>query len=210
MKKVLVVDNYPLSKLGIIHTLENNFTNFKFNAVSNEEELLTVLKTQAFDLLVLALSHPGKTAVEILKKVHKTYQKLPILIICIYPESIFALRAIRMGASGYITRDSSVAEFTKAVKKLLEGGTYVSGNMLENILKKIRQKNGLLAIIDELSDREMQVMQLLASGKTTKYIASEVNLSMSTISTYRLRILNKLGLKTTSDLTRFAIENGLV
>ena len=209
MTRILVADNYPLSKIGIIHTLKEEYKKATFFEASNAKEVFDLLKRYSFNLLIIAISQPGKNAIDLLKMVKAKYPKLSILILCIYPESLYAFRALRMGASGYISRESSVNDLLKAVAKLLAGGSYVSSSLAENMVGKLNKKINISSH-ELLSDRELQVLQLMALGKTAKTIANEVNLSVSTIGTYRQRIMHKLDLKTNGELTRFAIENALV
>lgn len=209
MFNVLIADNYPLSRIGIINELSKEILNFKFMEANTEKQIFDIAKNNKFNLAIIAISQPGKTATEIIKKLHQKFPKLPILVICIYPEVVFALRAIKMGASGYLTRESPISEFSTAVKKIIEGGIYVSEKVFGSIVTNYNKGGQVLANIQGLSNRELQVLQLLSSGKTTKEISIEVNLGMSTISTYRSRIFGKLGIKTNSELTRFAIENSL-
>lgn len=209
MKKILIADNYPLSRLGILNSLAKLNQRMETFEASNSKEMYHVLKTERIHLIIMGLSHPGKNAIELLKAVNTKYPKIPVLILCIYPESLYAFRALRKGASGYISRESSVSDLIKAVTKLLEGGCYVSNALAENMVGKLNKKIDVSSH-ELLSDRELQVLQLMAYGKTAKTIASEVNLSASTIGTYRQRILTKLDLKTNAELTRFAIENALV
>jgi len=209
MTRILVADNYPLSRLGVALTLKDAFKKTVVLEASNSKEVYGLLKRNPFHLLIIAISQPGKNAIDLLKNVKAKYPKLPVLILCIYPESLYAYRALRMGASGYISRESSSADLIKAASKLLEGGSYVSSALAENMVSKLNKKVNISSH-ELLSDRELQVLQLMALGKTAKTIANEVNLSVSTIGTYRQRILNKLDLKTNGELTRFAIENALV
>ena len=209
MFNVLIADNYPLSRVGIINELSKEIFNIKFVEADSEKQIFDLVKSNKFNLAIIAISQPGKTAAEIIKKLHQKLPKLPILVICIYPEVIFALRAIKMGASGYLTREGPINELIIAVNKIKKGGIYVSEKVLGNIVNNFNKGGQVQANINVLSNRELQVLQLLASGKSTKEISVEVSLGMSTISTYRSRIFSKLGIKTNADLTRFAIDNSI-
>lgn len=209
MLKVLVADNYPLHRMGICQVLGSNIPKLEFTEVSDIKGAMKQLKLKKFNLLVLALSHPGKNNIDLLRDIKLKYPKTPVLLICIYPESIYGYRALSVGASGYITRETSVNELVHAVKKILKGDSYISSSLAQNMLSKMSNRTKISSI-ELLSNRELQILQLMAAGKKTNLIATETNLSISTVGTYRQRIFSKLDMKSDAELTRFAIDNSLV
>ena len=207
--KILIADNYPISRLGLTSVLHSNFPTYRLQEAYSEQEIYKVVRKNKLNLVVLAISHPGANAINILQKIKSLNKKLPVLIVCIYPEELYGLRALKIGASGYLSRESPVNDIITATKKILSGGIYISQGLAENMAGKL-SKNIKKHSHELLSDRELQILQLMASGKTAKKISGQTFLSVNTISTYRSRILSKLNLKTNAELTRFAIENALV
>jgi two-component system invasion response regulator UvrY len=207
--KILIGDNYPLSRLGLVRLIDKNFPGYTYQAVDLAEDVMKFLKKEPFDLIILAFSHPGRNAMEILQKIKVKYPDTPVLIICIYPEELYGLRALKIGASGYISRESPETEVVKAIEKIISSGVYISPTLAENMAGKL-SKNFHKQTHELLSDRELQILQFMASGKTARTISRETSLSVNTISTYRSRILSKLGMKSNADITRFAIENALI
>ncbi len=209
MSRVLVADNYPLNRIGICQVLEAHIPKIEITEASCTKTAMKQLKLKRFNLLVLALSHPGKNNIDLLKSIKLKHPKTPVLVICIYPESIYGYRALSVGASGYITRETPVNDLLLAVKKILKGDSYISSALAQNMLSKINTRTKVSSI-ELLSNRELQILQLMATGKKTHLIASEISLSVSTVGTYRQRIFSKLDMKTDAELTRFAIDNALV
>ena len=209
MLKILVADNYPLHRMGICQVLEANIPKIELSEVSDVKGMMGQLKLKKFNLLILALSHPGKNIIDLLKAIKLKHPKTPVLVICIYPESIYGYRALSVGASGYITRETPINDLITAVKSILKGDSYISSSLAQNMLSKMSKQNKATSI-ELLSNRELQILQLMAAGKKTHLIAEETNLSVSTVGTYRQRIFTKLDMKTDAELTRFAIDNSLV
>jgi DNA-binding NarL/FixJ family response regulator len=207
--KILIADNYPLSRFGLVNLFHPYFPDYKIREADNEESIFNCINKEKLKLIILAISHPGSNAIGLLQKIKSLHKETPVLIICIYPESLYGLRALKLGASGYLSRESPVSEMVVAVKKILSGGIYISPSLAENLAGKL-SKDINKPSHELLSDRELQILQLIASGKTAKKISSELFLSVNTISTYRARILSKLNLKTNAELARFAIENAII
>lgn len=206
---ILLIDNYPLSRLGTLNAIQKELPGSKIKETAVPKEAFLLLKEKKYDLVILALSTPGKTAIDIVKRLLTLHKKTPLLVNCIYPENVYAERILKLGAKGYLSRENPVSDLVVALRKILGGGIYVSDSQAENFVAAI-QKKPRLQTLESLSDRELQMLQLIASGKTIKEIATEINLSVTTISTYRQRVLLKLGFKTNAQLTRFAFENALV
>jgi DNA-binding NarL/FixJ family response regulator len=211
MIKILITDDHPIVRQGIRQILEDDkFQRFGLieEAVSGKE-LLEKIKTTVFDVILLDISLPGRSGLEILGEVKKNAHATAVLILSIYPEEQYAIRAIKLGASGYLNKASAPEELIEAIIKVSEGGRYLTSSLKESIEFNFFRGDDK-PMYDKLSIRELEVITLLAEGKTLSSIASYLSLSPKTISTYRERILAKLNLKTTSELIRYAIKEGLV
>jgi two-component system, NarL family, invasion response regulator UvrY len=209
MLKVLVVDDFPLFRRGVRDLLAEGFEDSKIGEAGNAQEMLELLRRKPWDVAVLDISMPGMSGLDAIKQVKQEFPDLPVLILSMYPEEQYAVRMIKAGADGYLTKSSAPEELVNAIKKVHGGGKYVSpslGEALAFTVKPGAEKNPH----ESLSDREYQVLCLIGSGKTVSEIADKTNLSVTTISTYRARILEKMRMKTNAELTRYAIQQGLV
>jgi two-component system, NarL family, invasion response regulator UvrY len=209
MLKVLVVDDFPLFRRGVRDLLAEGFQDSKIGEAGNAQEMLELLRRKPWDVAVLDISMPGMSGLDAIKQVKQEFPDLPVLILSMYPEEQYAVRMIKAGADGYLTKSSAPEELVNAIKKVHGGGKYVSpslGEALAFTVKPGAEKNPH----ELLSDREYQVLCLIGSGKTVSEIADKTNLSVTTISTYRARILEKMRMKTNAELTRYAIQQGLV
>jgi DNA-binding NarL/FixJ family response regulator len=206
--KLLITDNYPLSRIGLVHLLKSNFPAAKLVEANDDEAIFECMNHEKFDLAILAVSHPGYNPMPILRKMKQNDPSMPVLIICIYSEELYGIRSLKAGASGYLSRESMTTELITAVSSLLSGEIYLSPFLASSM--STRQPRQRKQSHELLSDRELQILQMMASGKTAKKISAQTSLSVNTISTYRSRILAKLKFKTNAELTRFAIENALV
>lgn len=209
MPKVLVADNYPLSRLGLCNSIQTHFPSIELTETSCPLEVIELLSASAYNLLILAVSNPGNNNIDLIKKIKLAHPKVAILLICIYPENIYGYRALSVGASGYVNRESPINEVIIAIKNILKGESYISSTLARNIITRINKRSKTRSI-ELLSNRELQILQLMAAGKKPNSIAAETNLSLSTIGTYRQRIFSKLDMRTDAELTRFAIDNSLV
>jgi DNA-binding NarL/FixJ family response regulator len=175
----------------------------------NGAELLNLVREEPVDLVVLDISMPGRNGLEILKELKRDFSFLPVIILSIHPEDQYAVRAFRAGAAGYLTKESAPEELVEAIKKVYQGGKYISPRVAELLAEYVETKiPGELH--KSLSDREFQVFILLATGKTVGQIGADLNLSVKTISTYRTRILEKMSVDTNADLTRYALDFKLI
>lgn len=211
MIKILITDDHPIVRQGIRQILEDDkFQRFGLiEEAVNGKELLEKIKTTVFDVILLDISLPGRSGLEILGEVKKNAHTTAVLILSIYPEEQYAIRAIKLGASGYLNKASAPEELIEAIIKVSEGGRYLTSSLAESIAMNFFNEDDK-PLHDKLSVRELEVITLLAEGKTLSNIATDLSLSPKTISTYRERILGKLNLKTTSDIIRYAIKEGLV
>jgi DNA-binding NarL/FixJ family response regulator len=209
MKKILIVDDHEVLRDGVKRVFDKQPETVTFGEASTFQETVRLVREQDWDVAVLDISLGDRSGLEVLKELKQIRPRLPVLILSLHSEEQFARRALKAGASGYITKDSPRAELVKAVNKVMSGGTYVSPALAEKLIIYLRE--GIDRPLHEaLSDREFEVLRLIASGKTVSEVASILSLSDSTISTYRGRILEKMGMKTNAELTHYAIQKKLV
>lgn len=208
MTRILIADDHTIVRKGLKQILSEGMRNVEFGESANAVETLSLIKKK-YDLLILDLSMPGRSGLDLLKDVKVLAPKLPILVLSMYPEDQYALRVIKAGAMGYLTKDSAPEELVNAVTKILNGGKFISPALSDQLLSLIqRPQQG--EDYEQLSDREFQVLKLIASGKTATEVAGALSLSVKTVSTYRTRILDKLRLSSNAELTRYALQRKLV
>ena len=208
MTRILIVDDHEVVRDGVKRIFEEQPKTTAFGDASTPSEALQLISEHDWDIVVLDLSLGSRSGLDLLKQLKQARPRIPVLILSMHSEEQYARRAFRAGAAGYITKDSSRAELSKAIDKVIKGGRYVSPLVAEKLVA-ILEKGADAAPHDALSDREFQVMDLIASGKTVSEIAELLTLSGKTISTYRARLLEKMGMKTNAELTRYAIQNEL-
>jgi two-component system invasion response regulator UvrY len=209
VKSVLIVDDHEVVRAGVKNILREQKRSICFGEASSAPEALRLANKQNWDLLILDLSLAGRNGLELLKQLKQTHPKLPVLILSMHSEEQYARRAFKAGAFGYVAKDSSRTELMEAVNSVMDGRRYVSAALAERLVIDIGRETGQ-PIHESLSDRELEVMCLIASGKTVVEIAALLSLSDKTISTYRARILEKMGMKTNAELIYYAIQNKLV
>jgi len=209
MRKVLIVDDHDVVREGVKRLLEEQPDTITCGEAGTPEEAIRSALASEWDVVVLDLSFAGKSGLEVLKELKQIRPRLPVLVLTMHSEEQYARRAFKAGAAGFITKDSPRAELSKAIHKVMEGGKYLSPALAENLI--IDLERGADRPPDEtLSDREFQVMRLIASGKTLSEIAALLSLSDKTISTYRARLMEKMRMRTNAELTYYAIQNKLV
>jgi DNA-binding NarL/FixJ family response regulator len=206
---ILIADDHPIVREGFKQVLSETTDMVVAGEASNGQEVLNLIRKNKYDVVLLDISMPGRSGLEILKELRSEYAKLPILIVSIYPEEQYAVRAFRAGASGYLTKASAPHELIEAIRKVSKGGRYVSSSLAEELTYYL-DVDATRAPHETLSDREYQVMLLIASGKTVSGIAEELCLSVKTISTYRTHILKKMNVKNNAEITLYAVQNKLV
>lgn len=175
----------------------------------NAQQVLDLANRKECDVLVLDIELPGRSGLDALKELKKSLPKLPVLVLSIHPVEQFAVRVLRAGAVGYLTKESAPEELVRAIRTVRAGGKYITSSVADQLASEIRRPTEK-APHDTLSDREFKVLRMIASGKTVSQIAKDLSFSVKTISTYRARILAKMGMKTNAELTHYAIENKLV
>ena len=208
MTRILIADDHAIVRSGLRQILINEHDLEVAGEAQNGAEVLDLIRREPWDVLVLDVGMPGRSGIGTLRDVKRERSDLPVLILSIYPEDQYAVRAIRAGASGYLTKDSAPDELVRAIRKVLRGGKYISEAVAERLILALDDAADLPPH-ELLSDREYQVLCLIASGKTVSEIASEISLSVKTVSTYRTRILEKMRMKTNAELTHYAIKNNL-
>ncbi|MFC2093157.1 response regulator [Bacteroidota bacterium] len=211
MIKVLIADDHSVVRSGIKQILSDESDMQVAGEACNSQEVIEKVSNEQYDVLVLDITMPGKSGLEVLADVKKIQSDIPVLILSMHPEEQFAVRALRSGASGYLTKESAPEELVVAIRKINGGGKYVSSSLAEVLAFDLEDRGkGRVIPHENLSDREFQVLCLIASGKSVKEMAKELFLSVKTISTYRTRILEKMKMKSNSELTYYAIQNKLI
>jgi two-component system, NarL family, invasion response regulator UvrY len=209
MLRILLADDHAVVRRGVKQILVEAFPQAVFGEVQNALELLNLIGKEHWDIVMLDLNMPGGTGLEALKQIKQAHPQLPVLILTMFPEDQYAVRTIRAGAAGYLNKESAPEELVQAIQKILRGGKYISAAVADELVLYALDEDDQ-PLHKHLSDREYQVLCLIASGKEVKEISIELALSAKTISTYRTRILEKMNMKTNAELTHYAIHNGLV
>jgi DNA-binding NarL/FixJ family response regulator len=207
--KVLLADDHAVVRRGIKDLLSEAFFDAEFAEASTGEEALAVVQTGGFELVVLDISMPGRGGMDALKEMRALTPDVPVLVLSQHAEEQYAIRALRAGASGYLTKDCAADELVRAVRKAISGGKYVSEGLAEKLVEAL-SGSAIGGSHERLSDRELQVLRMLAKGMSVKEIGGELSLSEKTISTYRTRILEKTHLRSNAELMRYALASGLV
>ena len=209
MIKVLIADDHAIVRRGLKQILSEVPDMTVAGEASNAQGVLAAIGAYDWDVVVLDITMPGRSGLDVLKDVKLEKPKLPILVLSIHPEVQYALRVLKAGASGYMTKESAPDELVEAIRKVYRGGKFVSQSLAERLAGDL-ERDINRAPHETLSDREYEVMCMIASGKTVKEIAQHLSLSVKTVSTYRVRVLEKMNLKTNAELTTYAMENQLV
>ena len=207
--RILLADDHTVVRRGLIQILAKEFNTADFGEASNAQEALELLRKQNWDVVVLDITMPGRSGLEIMREIRTLRPKLPVLVLSVHPESQFAVRVLKLGAAGYITKESAAEELVGAVNKVLGGSRYVSASLAQTLAINL-SSDTVTPPQELLSDREFQVLRLIASGRIVSQIARELALSVKTISTYRSRILQKMGLRNNAELMHYAMQHQLV
>jgi two-component system invasion response regulator UvrY len=207
--KILIADDHAVVREGLKQVLSENADLIVAAEASTGQEVIDKIAKNDFDLIVLDISMPGRGGLDILKEIKIQKPKLPVLVLSMYPEEQYAVRVLKTGASGYLTKESAPDELVRAIRQISQGKKYVSPSLAEKLALDLEISSDRPPH-ETLSDREYQVMCMIASGKTLKEISEELSLSIKTISTYRTRIMEKMKMKSNAELTHYAIKNRLV
>ena len=209
MIKVCVVDDHAVIREGLKRIISENPEMAVTAEAGDGAEALQVIRAQPCDVVLLDITMPNKNGLDVLKQLHAESPRLPVLVLSMHSEDHYAARVLRAGAAGYLTKECGPDKIVQAIRKVVRGGKYVSLALAEKLVADLAVDRSK-APHEVLSDREYQVLCLISSGKTVTDIAAELTLSVKTVSTYRVRILEKLNLKNNAELTRYAIKEGLV
>lgn len=209
MIRVLIADDHAIVREGLKQILSDIPDMMVVDEAVDGEEALRKARTEAWDVLVLDLAMPGRSGFDILKHLEYERPQQAVLVLSMHAEEMYAVRVLKAGASGYLTKESTPHELVKAIRKVLGGGKYVSAHLAETLALRL-DPSSEFPLHDTLSDREFQVLRMMASGKTITEVARELSLSVKTVSTYRARILEKLRLKNNAEAIRYAVDHQLV
>ncbi len=209
MKRILLADDHPAIRKGTRLIIENRFKDVEFGEASNGNEVFKLVKDQKWDIIIIDMDMPGRNGLEVIALLKDQKSKIPVLMFSMHPEEQVAIRALKAGASGYLTKDASGEAIVNAVEVILSGRKYITPATAEKLAQQLQNPHNKKAY-ELLSDREYQTLLLFSNGKTVSEIAEELSLSISTISTFRARILEKTGMKTNAELINYAIRNNLV
>jgi len=207
--RILIVDDHALVRQGLKQVLADAFTRAEFGEADTANAALEKTWKQRWDIALLDITMPGKSGLDVLKEMVDAQPNLAVLVLSMHPEDQYAVRVLKTGAAGYLTKNTASEEVVGAVKKVLAGGKYVSASLAETLAEGLNAPAGK-SPHEILSDREYQVMRFIAIGKSVKEIAFELSLSVKTISTYRSRVMEKMKLKTNADIIRYAVHEKLV
>jgi len=209
MIRVLVADDHAVVRRGVVQILAESPHIVVAGEASCGSEVLRAVRENDYDIVLLDIAMPGGSGLEVLKQLHSLRPDVQVLILSMYPEKQYAMRALRAGAAGYLTKDSAPDELIDAIDRISRGDKYITRSLAQELASELGG-NADKELHEALSDREYQVMRLLAAGKSVSEIAAQLSLSVKTVSTYRTRILEKLDLKTTAEIMHYALERGLV
>jgi DNA-binding NarL/FixJ family response regulator len=207
--KVIIADDHSIVRKGLRQILQEEYPFAEIEEASNAEDLISKTMAGTWDVVITDLSMPGRSGLDALRQIREAFPKLPVLVLSMHPEDQYAIRVLKAGASGYLNKDTAQDELVQAMRKVLAGKKYISSKVAEQMADVI-EGNTEGALHELLSDREFDVLKMLAGGKSVSEIAAALSLSSTTVSTYRARILEKMKMKSNADLTRYALENKLI
>jgi two-component system invasion response regulator UvrY len=209
MRKFLIADDHTVVRRGLHQILQEAFPSALIEEVGDAEDLFKKVMMDQWDVVISDISMPGRSGLEVLQQIRQVHPKLPVLILSVHAEDQYALRVLKAGASGYLNKDSASEELVKAVNIVMLGKKYITHSVAEKLATTLDRDSEKLPH-EYLSDREFEVLKQLAAGKPVSSIADQLSLSVTTVSTYRARIMAKMNLKTNADLTLYAIEHKLL
>ncbi|MBS1566428.1 MAG: response regulator transcription factor [Bacteroidetes bacterium] len=209
MIRILIADDHFVVRHGLERILRKEFPSARIEEVADGEDMVKRVMESEWDLVISDLSMPGRNGLEALHQIKEHFPKLPILILSVHPEEQYAIRVLRAGASGYLNKDMAPEELINAVHRVLLGRKYITPTIAEKLAERMNGGDEQLPH-EQLSDREFEVLKLLAAGKSLTDIGSMLSISPTTVGTYRARILAKMNFKTNADLTRYAVLHNLV
>jgi two-component system, NarL family, invasion response regulator UvrY len=208
--KILIADDHAIVRKGLRQLLLEEYPSAKIEEVADGESLIGKVINHKWDVVICDLDMPGRSGLDIMRQIKQIDSKLPVLIVSIYPEDQYAVRVLKAGAAGYVSKDAATEELAKAVRQVLQGRKYISPSVAEIIAEDMGHYSSDRFPHELLSDREFEVFKLIASGKSVSGIAEILSLSSATVSTHRGRILMKMNMKTNAELTRYALDHKLI
>jgi len=206
--KILPADDHPIVRRGVSQFLAETWPDAVFGEAATAPQALELVWAEPWNIVILDITMPGRSGIDVIRELKDARPKMPVLVLSMHAEGQFAMRALKSGASGYVTKDTILEELTLAVEKLLSGGRYLSATLAELLAAELAGADQVPH--ERLSDREFQVLLLIVRGISLKEIAAALNLSVNTISTYRLRILEKMHLRSNAELVKYTIRHGLI
>jgi two-component system invasion response regulator UvrY len=207
--RILIADDHAIVRQGLKQVLAAAFKRASFGEAANSQETLDRVWKERWDIVILDLTMPGRSGLQVLTEIKRGYPKLPVLILSIHPEDQFAVRLLKAGASGYLTKETAPEELVGAVRKAIAGGRYISAGLADKMASLLTNDTPG-APHESLSDREFLILNLIAAGKSVSVIARELSLSVKTVSTYRGRVLEKMNMSNNAQLVHYAFQNRLV
>ena len=209
MINILIADDHAILRRGLIDILSQDLYSAHCGEAENAQQVMLQAQNHSWDLVILDVSMPGRSGIDVLADLKRMHPKLPVLVLSMHAEDQYGKRVLKAGASGYMNKDSAPEELLKAVRKVLAGGTYISPALAEVLAQDLGRKAGQ-PLHESLSVRELEVLRMIGSGKTLSEMASILHLGATTVSTYRSRILEKMRMRTNAELMNYALRNRLV
>jgi DNA-binding NarL/FixJ family response regulator len=207
MIKILIVDDHPFVRRGVKQTIQEDSGLEVAAEAENGEAALKLIEETSFDAVVLDLSLPGISGLEVLERIREKHPALPVLILTMHSEEEYAMRVLKTGASGFLNKEAVPATLVEAIRKIVSGGRFITPSLAEKLLFPAQTPN---RPHETLSNRELQILKMISIGKAPKEIAAELDISVKTVSSYRIRIMEKMGLKNNADLVKYCIEQKLL
>lgn len=207
--RILIADDHAIIRKGLKQILLEAYPSAHIEEANDAEAVIKRTLSGEWDIIICDLSMPGRSGLDVVQHIKQNYPKIPVLILSIHPEEQYAIRALRAGAAGYLSKDAATDELVKAVERVLQGRKYISSFLAEKMASELDQDSSRPSH-QLLSDREFHVFKLIAEGRAVSEIAEQLSLSITTVSTYRSRILSKMDMKTNADLIRYALENNII
>ena len=207
--RVLIADDHAILRRGLKEILLRELESVVCGEAEDAQQVLAQIQNQTWDLVILDVTMPGRSGLDLLGDLKRMLPKLPVLVLSMHPEDQYGKRVLKAGAAGYMNKESAPEELIKAIQRVLAGGVYVSAAMAEKLASSLNE-DPVRPAHESLSAREFEILRMIASGKTVTQIAQELHLSATTVSTYRARILEKMNMTTTAELIRYALHSRLV
>lgn len=210
MIKILIADDHAILRAGLKHLLSETEDIVVTGEAGNGTDALALVRSGTWDAIVLDMTMPGKSGIELIKQIKAENPRLPILVLSMHKEDLYAVRALKAGASGYLCKDNAEDQLEQAIRKIATGGRYITATIAENLAAEMLGNPDEAAPHTRLSDREYQVFRLIASGLGLTEIGNRLNLSVKTVSTHKAHLMQKMGLANSSELVQYAVRHGLL